>query len=316
MSGPVKERDYHAVSGWVPLLVVLALFVLAGYLFFESINVPDPPNARLMTMSAVTLVLFILGVGGFIAIPPKEGRVLLLFGKYQGTVKTDGFYWVNPFFSRKKISLRIRNFETGQQNTPEVTDAEGNVKQSASVQRRPTKVNDRDGNPIEISAIVVWRVVNTAEAVFEVDHYEDYVHLQSEAALRVLASRFPYDSSDEEMSLRRTTSEISDQLKREIDERLHKAGVEVLEARINQLAYSPEIAAAMLQRQQAHAVVAARAKIVEGAVGMVEMALDHLSKNGVVELEGERRAAMVSSLLVVLCGDRHVQPVLSTGSTQ
>ncbi len=179
---------------------------------------------------------------------------------------------------------------------------------------RPSKVNDRDGNPVDISAVVVWRVVNTAEAMFEVDDYEDFVSVQSEAALRNLASRYPYDSEDHEMSLRGNTAEVCDQLKDDIQERLDKAGVEVIEARISHLAYSPEIAAAMLQRQQAQAVVAARTKIVEGAVGMVQMALDHLAKDNIVELDDERRAAMVSNLLVVLCSDRHTQPVVNTGS--
>jgi regulator of protease activity HflC (stomatin/prohibitin superfamily) len=298
----IKERPYRAITGWLPLSIILALVFLItfGFLLLPSI--------------LILAVFAIFAAFGFQAIAPNEARVLLLFGNYQGTIKQGGFFWVNPFFTKTKISLRIRNFETGQQTTPEVKSKEGNLLQTASVARRPTKVNDRDGNPIEISAVVVWRVVNTAEAVFEVDDYEDYVHLQSEAALRVLASRYPYDSTDEEFSLRRSTAEISDQLKREIEERLHRAGVEVLESRINHLAYAPEVAAAMLQRQQAQAVVAARTKIVEGAVGMVQMALEHLQEKKLVELNAEQQAALVSNLLVVLCGDRHVQPVLSTSS--
>jgi len=209
----------------------------------------------------------------------------------------------------------VRNFETGSITTPEKKDAAGKVleakKRSAG---RPSKVNDRDGNPIDISAVVVWKVVNTAEALFEVDDYEDYVAVQSEAALRNLASRHPYDSADHEVSLRGNIVEISDQLRHDIQARLDKAGVEVGEARISHLAYSPEIAAAMLQRQQAQAVVAARTKIVEGAVSMVQMALDQLSEKNIVELDAERRAAMVSNLLVVLCSDRHTQPVVNTGS--
>ena len=209
----------------------------------------------------------------------------------------------------------MRNFETGSVHTPEKKDAAGKVVQERTrTLGRPSKVNDRDGNPIEISAVVVWRVVNTAEALFEVDDYEDFVAVQSEAALRSMASRHPYDSEDHEISLRGNTTQISDQLKADIQERLDKAGVDVLEARISHLAYAPEIAAAMLQRQQAQAVVAARTRIVEGAVGMVQMALEHLSRDQVVELDDERRAAMVSNLLVVLCSDRHTQPVVNTGS--
>ena len=249
------------------------------------------------------------------AIAPNDSRVLLLFGNYRGTVRESGFFWVNPFMSKKKISLRIRNFETGSKSTPEVKDAQGHVVQSKGrTHGRPSKVNDRDGNPIEISAVVVWRVVNTAEAMFEVDDYEDFVAVQSEAALRNLATRHPYDSEDHEVSLRGNPIEVCDQLRHDIQDRLEKAGVSVLEARISHLAYAPEIAAAMLQRQQAHAVVAARAKIVEGAVGMVQMALDHLAKDQIVQLDDERRAAMVSNLLVVLCSDRHTQPVVNTGS--
>jgi regulator of protease activity HflC (stomatin/prohibitin superfamily) len=209
----------------------------------------------------------------------------------------------------------VRNFETGSTTTPETKGAQGKVIQKAMrTSGRPSKVNDRDGNPIEISAVVVWRVVNTAEALFEVDDYEDFVAVQSESALRNLASRHPYDSEDHEMSLRGNIEEVCGQLKSDIQERLDQAGVDVIEARISHLAYAPEIAAAMLQRQQAQAVVAARTKIVEGAVGMVQMALDHLAKDQIVELDDERRAAMVSNLLVVLCSDRHTQPVVNTGS--
>jgi regulator of protease activity HflC (stomatin/prohibitin superfamily) len=208
----------------------------------------------------------------------------------------------------------VRNFETGSVTTPEVKDAAGKVlTQKTRSSGRPSKVNDRDGNPIEISAVVVWKVVNTAEALFEVDDYEDFVAVQSEAALRSLATRHPYDSEDHEISLRGSTTEISEQLQKDVQERLDKAGVEVIETRISHLAYASEIAAAMLQRQQAQAVVAARMKIVEGAVGMVQMALDHLSRDNVVQLDDEKRAAMVANLLVVLCSDRHAQPVIDTG---
>jgi regulator of protease activity HflC (stomatin/prohibitin superfamily) len=241
--------------------------------------------------------------------------VLLLFGEYKGSVKESGFYWVNPFYSKKKVTLRIRNFETGGSRLEEKKDAAGKILQrKGRSSGRPAKVNDRDGNPIDISAVVVWRVVETAEALLEVDDYEDYVAIQSESALRNLASRHPYDSEDHEISLRGNTDQVCDQLRADIQERTDKAGVEVIEARISHLAYASEIAAAMLQRQQAHAVVAARARIVDGAVGIVEMALQRLEREGVLELDDERRAAMVSNLLVVLCSDRHTQPVINTGS--
>ncbi|MEJ2108715.1 MAG: SPFH domain-containing protein [Acidobacteriota bacterium] len=251
---------------------------------------------------------------GFMIVQPNQGRVLLLFGKYKGSVKTDGFYWVNPFFSKKKVSLRIQNFETGSILKPGTRDASGKTTPKSRSAGHPSKVNDRDGNPIEISAVVVWRVVDTAEALLEVDNYEDFVSVQSESALRNMASRHPYDSEDHEVSLRGSTEEISEQLRNDIQERLNRAGVEVIEARISHLAYAPEIAAAMLQRQQAQAVVAARTKIVEGAVGMVEMALEHLSEKEIVRLDDERRAAMVSNLLVVLCSGGHTQPVVNTGT--
>ncbi|MEM9408506.1 MAG: SPFH domain-containing protein [Acidobacteriota bacterium] len=273
----------------------------------------DPPVG--LALGALALILGTIWLCGLMAIAPNQGRVCLLFGEYKGSVTESGFYWVNPFYSKKKISLRIRNFETGSQHVPETKSADGRVvaKQTRTASR-PSKVNDRDGNPIEISAVVVWRVVNTAEALFEVDDFEHFVEVQSEAALRNLASRHPYDSEDHEMSLRGNITEVCEQLRIDIQERLDKAGVEVTEARISHLAYAPEIAAAMLQRQQAQAVVAARTKIVEGAVGMVDMALDHLSEQEIVELDDERRAAMVSNLLVVLCSDRHTQPVVNTGS--
>jgi regulator of protease activity HflC (stomatin/prohibitin superfamily) len=229
---------------------------------------------------------------GLFMVNPNEGRVLQLFGDYRGTVKDPGLRWANPFYTKKAISLRVRNFETGH-----------------------LKVNDTDGNPVEIAAVVVWKVVDTAEACFEVDDYEHYVHVQSEAALRNLATRYPYDSHDDaQVSLRGSTAEVAKDLKHEIHDRLAKAGVEVIEARISHLAYAPEIAAAMLRRQQAGAIVAARARIVEGAVGMVEMALEHLARSAQVRLDEERKAAMVSNLLVVLCADREAQPVVNTGT--
>ena len=223
---------------------------------------------------------------------PNEARVVTLFGVYKGSLKQPGFWWVNPLTTRKLLSLRVRNFESGK-----------------------LKVNDRDGNPIEIAAIVVWRIVDTFEAAFNVDDYEHFMHVQSESAVRVLATSYPYDSHEEEqISLRQSVGEVADRLRHEIQERLAKAGIEVIEARISHLAYAPEIAGAMLRRQQASAVIAARQKIVEGAVGMVEMALSEISRKGVVNLDEERKAAMVSNLLVVLCSERGVEPVVNTGS--
>ncbi len=313
----LAEKPYRPLSGWFPLLVTLVLLVAGPWIFIRALVVASS-SSGLAASIVVGVLLFAAGfiaLFGFMAIAPNQARVLLLFGAYKGSALESGFFWVNPFFTKKKVSLRIRNFETGSKHTPEQKSAEGKVIQKATrTSGRPSKVNDRDGNPIEISAVVVWRVVNTAEAMFEVDDYEDFVEVQSEAALRNLASRHPYDSEDHEMSLRGSTSEISDQLRTDIQDRLDKAGVEVIEARISHLAYAPEIAAAMLQRQQAQAVVAARTKIVEGAVGMVQMALDHLAADNIVDLDGERRAAMVSNLLVVLCSDRHTQPVVNTGS--
>lgn len=243
-------------------------------------------------LSIVAIVLISLLCVGFFMVAPNEGKVLQLFGAYRGTARTPGLRWANPFLMKRSISLRVRNFETGR-----------------------LKVNDARGNPIEIAAVVVWRVVDTAEAAFEVDDYENYVHVQSEAALRNMATGYPYDAHEEgEVALSSHTAEISERICHEIQDRLQKAGVEVIEARISHLAYSPEIAAAMLRRQQATAVVAARQKIVEGAVGMVESALELLAERHVLELDEERKAAMVSNLLVVLCAETEAQPVVNTGS--
>ena len=301
----VVEKPYRAISGWIPLLIVIGLVALAVMSFM-----------RFMPLAgAGCILLAVLMLIGFMAIAPNDARVLLLFGEYKGSVTESGFFWVNPFFWKKKISLRVRNFETGSQTLPQKKDSAGKIiQEKIRTGGRPSKVNDRDGNPIEISAVVVWKVVDTAEALFEVDDYEDYVAVQSEAALRNLASRYPYDGAEDEESLRGNTTAVGEELENDIQERLGKAGVKVIEARISHLAYAPEIAAAMLQRQQAAAVVAARTKIVEGAVGMVEMALDHLKRDGIVDLDEERRAAMVSNLLVVLCSDKHTQPVVNTGT--
>jgi regulator of protease activity HflC (stomatin/prohibitin superfamily) len=236
--------------------------------------------------------VFALGFNGLTVVNPNNAKVVLLFGDYRGSIKTPGFWWVNPLTSRRTVSLKVRNFESSK-----------------------LKVNDHIGNPIEIAAIVVWRVVETAEAMFEVDDYEHFVHVQTESAVRNLATTFPYDAHEEgETSLRGSAVEVSHRLREEIQERLAKAGVQVIEARISHLAYAPEIANAMLRRQQATAIIAARQKIVEGAVGMVEMALEHLSAKQVVQLDEERKASMVSNLLVVLCSDRDAQPVVNAGT--
>lgn len=312
-----QEKIVRPKSGYGVLAVCLASLLITPVLILMAPVMEGRPVVQV----GFVVIGILAGLTGFIclfgmvAIAPNDARVFLLFGEYIGTAKDSGFYWVNPFYSKKHISLRVRNFETGSKSVPATHDAAGKVleKQSRTV-GRPSKVNDRDGNPIDISAVVVWKVVNTAEALFEVDDYEDFVGVQSEAALRSLASRYPYDSEDHETSLRGSTDIICDQLRKDIQDRLHKAGVEVIEARLSHLAYAAEIAAAMLQRQQAHAVVAARTKIVEGAVGMVEMALERLSDGKMIKLDDERRAHMVSNLLVVLCSDRHTQPVINTGS--
>jgi regulator of protease activity HflC (stomatin/prohibitin superfamily) len=231
-------------------------------------------------------------VVGLYTVQPNQAAVLSLFGKYVGTVKDNGLRWNNPFYAKRKVSMRVRNFESGK-----------------------LKVNELDGSPIEIAAVIVWQVVDSAEAVYNVDDYESFVHIQSESALRTMATSYPYDQHEEgQVALRSHAAEISQHLRDELAERLADAGVSVLDARISHLAYAPEIAQAMLQRQQANAIIAARTRIVAGAVGMVEMALDELQKNGVVELDEERKANMVSNLLVVLCSDRATQPVVNTGS--
>ncbi len=278
-----KERAVASGLGMLVFLIISMLILIPAVIFLTPV---------IKIVAAFLMVLAGFFLGGLFFVNPNEGRVMQLFGKYVGTCKTAGLRWANPFYTKKRISLRVRNFETGKM-----------------------KVNDIDGNPIEIASIVVWKVVETAEACFEVDHYEEFVKIQSEAAVRNLATRHPYDTNkDEELSLRGNTPEISEQLKIEIQERLEKAGVLVLEARISHLAYSPEIAEAMLRRQQAGAIVAARRLIVDGAVGMVEMALEQLSEKNIIELDHERKASMVSNLLVVLCGETSTQPVINTGT--
>ena len=307
-----QEKPFHPMSGWLPLFCVVALFIGGpGTIVWVATHGQGP----MLFCGILMIPVAVVSCFGFMAVAPNDSRVLLLFGEYKGSVKQTGFYWVNPFYSKKKLSLRVRNFETGSTSTPEKKNELGQVvEKGGRTSSKPSKVNDRDGNPIDISAVVVWKVVDTAEALFNVDDYENFVEVQSEAALRNLASRHPYDSEDSEVSLRGNTVDVCQQLRGDIQERLDQAGVEVIEARISHLAYSPEIAAAMLQRQQAQAVVAARTKIVEGAVGMVDMALDHLKRDGIVELDEDRKATMVSNLLVVLCSDRHTQPVVNTGT--
>ncbi len=264
------EKLIQVRSGWGPLFVCIAMLVLAIPTIILGAELL-PWGFPLVALGVAAVPVAAIGLCGLLAITPNDSRVLLLFGEYRGTVKDSGFFWVNPFYSKKKVSLRVRNFETGSSSMPETKNQQGIVTQPKSRSAsKPSKVNDRDGNPIEISAVVVWKVVDTAEALFEVDDFEHFVEVQSEAALRSLATRYPYDEKDDdEVSLRGSTEEISDQLRNDIKERLEKAGVDVLEARISHLAYAPEIAAAMLQRQQAGAVVAARTRIVDGAVGMV-----------------------------------------------
>ncbi len=308
------EKVIDALSGWGPLGISILLIVSAPFCIVAGAS-GGPNGPTLIATGVLMIVAGVVAMFGLMAIAPNNSRVLLLFGQYKGTVKRSGFVWVNPFYTKKKVSLRIRNFETGSSTKPETKNKEGVVTHPKTRSAgKPSKVNDRDGNPIEISAVVVWKVVDTAEALFEVDDFENFVEVQSEAALRSLATRYPYDSRDDEQSLRGSTDEICDRLRDDIQERLEKAGVQVLEARISHLAYAPEIAAAMLQRQQASAVVAARTKIVDGAVGMVEMALEHLKRDNIVELDAAQRAALVSNLLVVLCSDRHTQPVVQTGA--
>ena len=278
-------------SGYAMLLVLLLAQIGSIAALFYAINIE---SAWMVIVSLLAVVVvFVLWFGLFM-VQPNKARVLQLFGKYVGTCKDPGLRWGNPLYSKTSVSLRVRNFESGQ-----------------------LKVNDSAGNPIEIAAVVVWRVVDTAEAVFEVDDYNQYVAIQSESALRNLSTQYPYDQHDEEsatVALRSDPQVVADALQKEIQDRLGKAGVEVLEARISHLAYAPEIAGAMLRRQQADAIIAAREKVVEGAVGMVHMALEQLKEQGVVHLDEERKAAMVSNLLVVLCGDENPQPIINSGS--
>lgn len=285
----LREVERKALSGFLTLAPGIATALATVAVLIWAIREKEP--ALLAAVPPLLLVTWFL-LAGLFMVHPNEARVLQLFGAYKGTVHRSGLRWTNPLYTKRRISVRVRNFESER-----------------------IKVNDSDGNPIEIATVVVWRVVDTAEACFHVDDCVDFVHVQSEAALRNLATGFPYDSDGAgQIALRSHTNEIAERLKAEVQDRLQQAGVEVIEARITHLAYAPEIASAMLQRQQAGAIIAARQKIVDGAVGMVEMALARLSQNRVLELDEERKAAMVSNLLVVLCGERGAQPVVNTGT--
>lgn len=290
-----KERPGSTISGWPMLLVTLLLKSGGITLIVRAIIHADrdEPFAALLLGGLASIVLSLVSWFGFFSLQPNESRVLILFGAYKGTVRRSGFHWVNPFYSkRSKISLRMRNL---------------NGKQ--------LKVNDKRGNPIEIAAVVVWKVQDTAQAAFDVDDYENYVEVQSESAVRHLATSYAYDQGEEdEFTLRGGGDEVNLALTKELQERLSKAGVLVEEARITHLAYAPEIAQAMLRRQQAEAIIAARTKIVHGAVSMVEMALKELKEKDVIEFDHERKASMVSNLLVVLCGEAEVSPVINTGT--
>lgn len=291
----IRERHGGAVSGYPVLLGLMAgVFLLVAAIAYAIANGAPPvaiaPGAYRIGLLALA-VLIIVGTRGLTVVNPNEARVLVLFGRYGGSLKQQGLWWVNPFSRRLRVSIKIRNFES-----------------------QRLKVNDHDGNPIEIAAVVVWRVVDTAEALFEIDDYEQFLRIQAEAAIRTLATAYPYDGHGEEQSLRGNPHEVGEELQREVQGRLDKAGIEVVDTRISYLAYAPEIAGAMLRRQQASAIIDARTRIVGGAVSMVQMALEQLSSQQIVELDEERKAAMVSNLLVVLCSERESQPVVNAGS--
>ena len=285
----MKENPIRSFSGIPVLLALLAVMALATWQLVAAVS---QENGLMLGISVLVGVVAFFLLFGLYMVEPNQAAVVSLFGKYVGTVKENGLRWNNPFYSKKKVSMRVRNFESGK-----------------------LKVNELDGSPIEIAAVIVWQVVDASEAVYNVDDYESFVHIQAESALRAMATSYPYDQhEDGQLALRSHANEVGAHLKQELQERLADAGIEVLDARISHLAYAPEIAQAMLQRQQANAIIAARTRIVAGAVGMVEMALAELQKNGVVQLDEERKAQMVSNLLVVLCGERSTQPIVNTGS--
>ena len=285
----IKEIQKKYPSGYLALIVLPVLFILNGWMFVTALK---PMTIPLILTCVLFAVVLLICFAGFFMVHPNQAKVLTLFGTYVGSARDTGLRWANPFYAKKAVSLRVRNFDCD-----------------------PLKVNDSSGNPIEIAAVVVWKVVDSAEASFEVDDYISFVEIQTEAALRNLATSYPYEShSDDQIALRSAPQAVAEQLKMEVQDRLEKAGVEVIEARISHLAYAQEIASAMLKRQQAEAIVAARRTIVDGAVGMVKMALDELKKQDIIELDDERKTAMVSNLLVVLCAQENAQPVLNTGS--
>ncbi|WP_026950878.1 SPFH domain-containing protein [Algoriphagus mannitolivorans] len=278
------EKITKPTSGYAILVMHLAVIVAAVYTLANGLVIPG----------IASIFIFILLIPGYFIVEPNKAMVLLLFGDYKGTVKANGFFWVNPFMTKKKISLRVRNFEN-----------------------KPLKVNDKIGNPVMVGTIVVWQVENTFKATFEVEDYENFVHLQTDAAVRKMAGLYPYDNFEDEeaeVTLRSGVEEVNHSLEAEIIDRLNHAGIKVIEARISHLAYASEIASAMLQRQQATAIVAARQKIVEGAVGMVEMALEDLKMKDIIEFDEEKKATMVSNLMVVLCSDKSASPVLNVGT--
>jgi regulator of protease activity HflC (stomatin/prohibitin superfamily) len=284
-----REIQKKAVNGLVALILLLVVVAVAIWRLAEAGRAGD---AVLAVAWVVVLIVAIIGLAGLFSVQPNDAKVLTLFGRYVGTVRDSGLWWANPFYTKKRVSLRVRNFETAH-----------------------LKVNDNHSNPIEIAAIVVWKVVDSAEAMFEVDDYQHYVQTQSESAVRSLAQTYPYDAHTAgDVALSTHPTEVAKGLQTAIQDRLEKAGVQVIEARISHLAYAPEIASAMLRRQQASAIIAARQKIVEGAVGMVEMALSMISERSLVQLDEERKAAMVSNLLVVLCSDKDAQPIVNTGT--
>ncbi|ALA81671.1 TPA: SPFH domain-containing protein [Stenotrophomonas maltophilia] len=291
----MKEKSLSSLNGLGTLAGALLVALAGAAVFVLGVAAKastGSPNLLLMLLGVLLVAAGMFVLAGLYTIQPNQAAVLSLFGKYVGTVKDNGLRWNNPFFSKRRVSQRVRNFESGK-----------------------LKVNELDGSPIEIAAVIVWQVVDASEAVYNVDDYESFVHIQSESALRAMATSYPYDQHEEgQLALRSHASEISQHLKNELAERLADAGVQVIDARISHLAYAAEIAQAMLQRQQANAVIAARTRIVAGAVGMVEMALAELQKNGVVQLDEERKAHMVSNLLTVLCSDRGTQPIVNAGS--
>ncbi len=284
----ITEKRASKTNGFIALFIVIALFALDIFLLVLMVNTNDP--SMLWFFFPLALISFI-SFGGFMIVQPNESKVLMLFGKYTGTVKDSGFWWVNPFTVKKHVTLRIRNFNSER-----------------------LKVNDLHGNPIEIATVIVWRVVDSARAIFDVQNYEQFVAIQSETAIRSMASEYPYDVDDDQPSLRGTPLEIAENLKNTLQTRLEVAGVEIIESRISHLAYAQEIAQAMLRRQQAQAVIAARAKIVEGAVGMVQMALKALSEQNIVNLDEDKKATMVNNLMVALVSETSTQPVINTGT--